>query len=47
MRFRLSTLPARLAAHDHSRFQRIERTWPWATTSTTCWRRLTELLAAP
>ncbi|EGX58717.1 transposase IS4 family protein [Streptomyces zinciresistens K42] len=45
MRFRLYHLPARLADHARRRWLRIERTWPWATSFTTCWQRLTALPA--
>lgn len=44
MRFGLYHLPARLARH---RWLRIERTWPWATAFTACWRQLAELPAVP
>ncbi|MFJ8604426.1 transposase [Streptomyces shenzhenensis] len=45
MRFRLYHLPARLADHARRRWLRIQTTWPWATALTTCWQRLTALLA--
>ena len=45
MRFRLYHLPARLAHHARRRHLRIERTWPWAQTFTTSWRRLNKLPA--
>ncbi|WP_329295673.1 transposase [Streptomyces sp. NBC_01455] len=45
MRFRLYHLPARLAHHAR-RHLRIERTWPWAETFTTSWKRINNLTAA-
>ncbi|MEW1648959.1 transposase [Streptomyces sp. NPDC091219] len=45
MRFRLYHLSARLAEHARRRWLRIERTWPWATSFTTCWQQLTALPA--
>lgn len=45
MRFRLYHLPARLAKHARRRRLRIEQTWPWASTFTACWRRLSALPA--
>jgi hypothetical protein len=45
MRFRLYHLPARLADHARLRWLRVDATWPWASTFTTCWKRLTALPA--
>ncbi|MFJ3794631.1 transposase, partial [Kitasatospora sp. NPDC090091] len=45
MRFRIYHLPVRLAAHARRRWLRIDRTWPWASAFTTCWRRLIQLPA--
>ncbi|MEU1276272.1 transposase [Streptomyces sp. NPDC005799] len=46
MRFRLYRPPARLVHHTRRRHLRIERTWPWAQTSTTSWKRINNLTAA-
>lgn len=45
MRFRLYHLPARLAHHARCRHLRIERTWLWAETFTTSWKRINNLTA--
>ncbi|WP_199881401.1 hypothetical protein [Streptomyces sp. CB03911] len=45
MRYWFYHLPARLAAHTHRRWLRIERTSPWADVFVLAWRRLTHLLA--
>jgi hypothetical protein len=45
LRYRLLSLPARLACHARARVLKISRTWPWKEAFTTCWQRLCALPA--
>ena len=45
LRYRLLSLPARLARHARARVLKISRTWPWKDAFLTCWRRLSALPA--
>ena len=45
LRYRLFSLPARLARHARARILKISRTWPWKDAFLTCWRRLSALPA--
>jgi hypothetical protein len=45
LRYRLLSLPARLARHARARVLRISRTWPWKEAFLTCWHRLCALPA--
>ncbi|HTQ88914.1 MAG TPA: transposase, partial [Streptosporangiaceae bacterium] len=43
LRYRLLSLPARLACHARARVLKISRTWPWKEAFLACWRRLCAL----
>jgi len=43
LRYRLLSLPARLACHARARMLKISRTWPWKEAFLTCWQRLCAL----
>ena len=45
LRYRLLSLPARLACHARSRVLKISRTWPWKEAFLACWHRLCALPA--
>ena len=45
LRYRLLSLPARLACHARARVLKISRTWPWKDAFLTCWQRLSALPA--
>jgi hypothetical protein len=45
LRYRLWSLPARLARHASARVLKISRTWPWKEAFLACWRRLCALPA--
>jgi hypothetical protein len=45
LRYRLLSLPARLACHARARVLKISRTWPWKEAFLACWRRLSALPA--
>lgn len=45
LRYRLLSLPARLARHARQRVLKISRTWPWKDAFLTCWQRLCALPA--
>src|SRR5690242_5225134 len=45
LRYRLLSLPARLACHARARVLKISRTWPWKEAFLACWRRLCALPA--
>ncbi len=45
LRYRLLSLPARLARHARARMLKISRTWPWKDAFLTCWQRLCALPA--
>jgi hypothetical protein len=40
LRYRLFSLPARLARHARARVLKISRTWPWQDAFLACWQRL-------
>lgn len=43
MRFRLYTVPARLARHARRTSLRLNTDWPWATTLVRAWQRIDDL----
>jgi len=45
LRYRLLSLPARLARHARTRVLKISRTWPWKDAFLACWHRLCALPA--
>ena len=45
LRYRLLSLPARLARHARARVLKISRTWPWKDAFLACWHRLCALPA--
>jgi hypothetical protein len=45
LRYRLLSLPARLARHARARTLKISRTWPWKDAFLACWQRLCALPA--
>ena len=45
LRYRLLSLPARLARHARARVLKISRTWPWKEAFLACWQRLCALPA--
>ena len=45
LRYRLWSLPARLACHARARVLKISRTWPWKEAFLACWQRLSALPA--
>jgi hypothetical protein len=45
LRYRLLSLPARLARHARARVLKISRTWPWTDAFLACWQRLRALPA--
>ena len=45
LRYRLWSLPARLARHARARVLKISRTWPWKDAFLACWQRLCALPA--
>jgi len=45
LRYRLLSLPARLARHARARVLKISRTWPWKDAFLACWQRLCALPA--
>ena len=45
LRYRLLSLPARLARHARQRVLKLSRTWPWKDAFLACWQRLCALPA--
>ena len=45
LRYRLLSLPARLARHARKRILKLSRTWPWKDAFLACWHRLCALPA--